>query len=271
MAQMNETLKNSDSNNSSAATTSDNSEKVAIVTGGTRGIGRAISLRLARTGYKVISLYGRDREAASALMDQANTEGLKLECLRGDLTHPEKFKLLVDEIKSKVNRVDVIVHSAASGVHKKAMDLSLKHMTWTFDINVFAIHNFLQAMLDIMVKPGAKVVAVTSSGGTRVIPYYSAVGSSKGALESLFRHYAFELAPQGINVNMVCPGLVLTDAVDAFPDRDSRTQKTIDATPSGRLTTPEDVADVVTFLISPLANQIIGQTIVVDGGKTLSS
>jgi enoyl-[acyl-carrier protein] reductase III len=120
-------------------------------------------------------------------------------------------------------------------------------------------------------KPGSRIVAVTSSGGTRVIPFYTAVGSSKGALESLFRHYAAELAPQGIAVNMVCPGLVLTDAVEAFPDKDARTQKTIDATPSGRLTTPEDVAGVVNFLMSPAASQIIGQTLVIDGGKTLSS
>lgn len=245
-------------------------KKVALVTGGTRGIGRAVSLGLAKLGYKVFSLYGRDKTSAEETVNAAKELGLELETVRGDLTHPEKFQALVTEIKGKTDHIDAIVHCAASGVHKKAIELTPKHLSWTFDINVFAIHNVIQTFLPMM-KPGSRIVAVTSSGGTRVIPYYTAVGSSKGALESLFRHYAAELAPEGIAVNMVCPGLVLTDAVEAFPDKDARTQKTVDATPSGRLTTPEDVAGVVNFLMSPAASQIIGQTLVIDGGKTLSS
>jgi enoyl-[acyl-carrier protein] reductase III len=245
-------------------------KKVALITGGTRGIGRAVSLNLAEQGYQVIALYGRDRTSAQELETAAKEKNLDVKTLRGDLTHPEKFKALTDEIRAAVSRVDVIVHCAASGVHKKAMELTMKHMTWTFDINVFAIHNLIQTFLDL-IPAGGRIVGVTSSGGTRVIPFYAAVGSSKGAMESLFRHYASELAPQGIAVNLVCPGLVLTDAVEAFPDKDTRLQKTMDATPSGRLTTPEDVAQVVSFLCSPVAGQIIGQTIVIDGGKTLSS
>lgn len=245
-------------------------QKVAVITGGTRGIGRAISLQFARQGYRVFSLYGRDRTSAQETEEAAKKENLTIETIRGDLTQPEKFKALVDEIRGKVSQVDCIVHCAASGVHRNAKDLTLKHMTWTFDINVFAIHQLIQALLDIIPR-GGRIIGITSSGSTRVIPYYAAVGSSKGALESLFRHYAFELAPQGIAVNCICPGLVLTDAVDAFPDKDTRLQKTIDATPSGRLTTPEDVAEIALFLASPIAAQIVGQTLVVDGGKTLSS
>ena len=115
------------------------------------------------------------------------------------------------------------------------------------------------------------MIGVTSSGGTRVIPYYAAVGSSKGAMESLFRHYAFEWAPRDIAVNCVCPGLVLTDAVEAFPDKESRSQRALESTPTGKLTIPEDVAQLVGFLCSPFASQIVGQTIVIDGGKTLLS
>jgi enoyl-[acyl-carrier protein] reductase III len=139
----------------------------------------------------------------------------------------------------------------------------------TFEVNVFAIHSLIQALLDLMPR-GSRIVGITSIGGVRVVQYYAAVGSSKGALESLFRHYASELAPKGIVVNLVCPGLVLTDALDAFPDREARLNRNIEATPTGRLTTPEDVAQVVSFLVSPASAQIIGQTIVVDGGKTLS-
>lgn len=247
-----------------------NKEKVAVITGGTRGIGRAVSLQLAGQGYRVFALYSRDRDAAATLEQLAKQKNLHIECLRGDLTHPEKFKILMSELLSKINCVDVLVHSAASGVHRKAMELSLKHMSWTFDINVFAIHQLIRGLIDL-IPSGGRIVGITSSGGVRAIPYYAAVGASKGALESLFRHYAFELASKGISVNCVCPGLVLTDAVEVFPDKETRLDKTIEGTPSGRLTTCEDVAQVVSFLCSPGAAQIIGQTLVVDGGKTLSS
>ncbi len=244
--------------------------KTAIVTGGTRGIGRAVSLKLAQEGCKVIALYGRDRKSAEALEAEAKLQNLDLCCLRGDLTHPEKFSEIVEAIHQKTEFIDIIVHCAASGVHKEAMELSLKHLKWTYDINVFAIHQLIQALLP-KIPSGGRIVGVTSSGGVRVIPYYAAVGSSKGALESLFRHYAYELAPKGISVNCVCPGLVLTDAVEAFPDKENRTRKSIDSTPTGALTTPEDVAHLVHFLCGPLAKQIVGQTIVIDGGKTLLS
>src|SRR5262249_7226878 len=124
--------------------------KVAAVTGGTRGIGRAVSLNLARDGYRVFALYGRDREAAGALVKDAAAQDLPVETIRGDLTRPEKFKAAVDEIRAKVMHVDAIVHCAASGVHRDAAQLSVKHLTWTFEINVFAIHSLIQALLDVM-------------------------------------------------------------------------------------------------------------------------
>lgn len=247
-----------------------NESKIAVVTGGTSGIGRAVSIDLAKSGYRVLALFARNRQAADDLAEEARAGGLAIETIRGDLTHPERFKEVIHEIKTRTDRVDTLIHSAASGVHRASTELSVKHLNWTFEINVFAFH---QLMLELrpMMRTGARIIGITSSGGTRVIPFYSAVGSSKGALEALFRHYAHELAPHGIGVNMICPGLVLTSAVDAFPDRDERIRRATDATPSGRLTTPQDVANVALFLCSAAAEQIVGQTIVVDGGKTLSS
>ena len=245
-------------------------QKTAVITGGTRGIGRAVSLEFARSGYRVIALFGRDRASAEKLLEEAKVEGLSITCIRGDLTQPEKFKQVISEMRDQVQSVDALIHCAASGVHRKAKDLSIKHISWTMEINVLAIHQLIQSLLDL-IPSGGRIVGVTSSGGTRVIPYYAAVGASKGALEALFRHYAFELAPQGISVNCVCPGLVLTEAVEAFPDKETRTQKTLEATPTGRLTTPDDVAQLIKFLCSPGAAQLVGQTLVLDGGKTLSS
>lgn len=242
--------------------------KVAVVTGGTRGIGKAISLQLGKDGYKVFSLFARDRKAAEILETEAKELGLDITLLRGDLTDETKFKEVIDAIKAKTETVDVVVHSAASGVHREAMALTPKHMSWTFEINVFAVHKLLIELVPMM-KNGGRIVAITSHGGTRVIPYYTAVGSSKGALEAMFRHYAQELAPKGIAVNLVCPGMVMTDAVEAFPDKENRVKNTIDRTPTGKLTTSEEVAGVVKFLLSDAASQIVGQTIVVDGGKSL--
>jgi len=245
-------------------------KKTAVVSGGTRGIGKAVSLVLANNGYKVIALYARNKKAADKLTQEALETNLDIATLRGDLTNDEKFQLVIDEIRQQSNCIDAIVHCAASGVHRKTSDLSAKHITWTIDINVVSIHRLIQALLDLIPQNG-RIVGITSSGGTRVIPFYAAVGASKGALESLLRHYAAELAPRGIAVNCVCPGLVLTDAVESFPDKETRVEKTIKATPTQRLTTPDDVAQVVKFLCSSAASQIIGQTLVVDGGKTLSS
>jgi enoyl-[acyl-carrier protein] reductase III len=229
-----------------------------------------VSLQLARQGAKVLALYGRDSKSAGELGSLAKAEGLDLVCIKGDLCNEEKFQTVVESIKGQTSQVHFLVHCAASGVHRNAMELSMKHLRWTFEINVFAIHHLLQNLVEMMPE-GSRVIGITSSGGTRVIPYYAAVGSSKGALEALFRHYAYELAPKGIAVNLVCPGLVLTDAIDAFPDRDARIEKARSATPSGALVVSEDVAQTVSFLCQPQAAQIIGQTLIVDGGKSLLS
>ncbi len=244
--------------------------KVAVVTGGTRGIGRAVSLSLARRGAKVWALYARDRKNADSLQAVAAAEELPITSLRGDLTDEATFQAIAAQIRGETPQVNFIVHSAASGVHRNAIELTPKHLRWTFDINVFAAHQLVRTLVPHMPE-GGRIIGITSSGGTRVIPHYAAVGSSKGAIESLFRHYAFELAPRGIAVNCVCPGLVLTEAVDAFPDRDKRIGAALANTPTAKLTTPEEVSELVAFLCGPYAGQIVGQTLVIDGGKTLLS
>ena len=245
--------------------------KTAVVTGGTRGIGKAISLQLARSGVKVFALYARNRKAAEEIETIAKNENLPIKTLRGDLTDNEKLEELLNEIKANTNQVDILVHAAASGVHNTALELSEKHLKWTFNVNVFSVHNLMQGIAPLFVD-GSRVVGITSSGGTHTIPYYAAVGSSKGALESLFRHYAVEFAPKGIAVNLVCPGMVMTDAVEAFPEKEKRIEKCLSATPTGRMVTPEEVAEMVAFLtLSQAGKSIIGQTYIIDGGKCLMS
>jgi enoyl-[acyl-carrier protein] reductase III len=242
--------------------------KVAIVTGGTRGIGRAVSLALAECGASVIALYARSRKNAEELEKEAEAKGLKIRTIRGDLAHDNSYNEVVMQLQETCDHVDVLVHSAASGVHRKAMELSDRQLKWTFEINFFAIHRLTRDLFGKMGK-GGSIIGITSPGGTRVIPNYAAVGSTKGAMDALFRHYAYEFAPLGIAVNLVCPGLVMTDAAKALPELDRMLNITLDYTPTGKLTTPENVAAVVIFLTTEAGSQIAGQTIVVDGGKTL--
>lgn len=243
-------------------------EKNAVVTGGTRGIGRAVSLALAECGAQVFAIYARSRKHAESLEKEASDKGLRIKAIRGDLAHDETFTEVLGILQKECAVVDILVHSAASGVHRKAMSLSDRHLKWTFEINFFAIHRLTRELRENM-RNGSRIIGITSPGGTRVIPDYAAVASTKGAMEALFRHYANELAPEGINVNLVCPGLVMTDVAKNVPELGRLLEITAAYTPSGRLTTPEDIAEIVRFLTTDAADQIVGQTIIIDGGKGL--
>ena len=244
---------------------------IALVTGGTRGIGRAITVDLARKGYHVLALYARNRKAAESLQEEAKKEKLSVETLRGDLTDQAKIKGLLSDIKARHPKINVVVHNAASGVHRPVEELTAKHIRWTYEINVLAAHELIMGLLDYF-NEDARIIGITSSGGTHVIPYYAAVGSSKGALESLFRHYAAELAPRKIAVNLVCPGMVMTEAIEAFPDRNERVENCLRDTPTRKLTEADEVADLVSFLATSRAgSQIIGQTFRIDGGRCIKS
>lgn len=242
--------------------------KVAVVTGGTRGIGRAVSLALAEAGMRVLAPYARNRRAAEALEEEARGRGFDIVTLRGDLSKEEALRRTVEAIRERAETIDVLVHAAATGVHRPAAEITPKHLRFTLETNVVAAHALVRELLP-RIGAGGRIVGLTSAGGVRALPTYSAVGASKGALESLFRHYAVELAPRGITVNLVSPGTVRTEALDAMPETEERIAAAERRTPTGRLATPEDVAGVVLFLCTDAAAQIVGQTIVVDGGRSL--
>lgn len=250
--------------------TGDSQSKTAIVTGGTRGIGKAISEALAASGMQVFAIYARNRKAAESAAEEWQKKGLDIVPVKADLTRDEMLSEAVDTILERAKKIHTVVHAAASGVHKEVEDLTPKHFAWTFSINVFAFQKLMHKILPSL-ESGGRVIGVTSLGGQKTIPFYAAVGSSKGALESLIRHYAVELAPKGITANLVCPGMVMTDAVESFPNKEERIEKTLSGTPTGKLTTPQQVADCISFLCSDAAQQIVGQTLVVDGGKSLQA
>jgi len=240
-------------------------DKTFLITGGTRGIGQAISLRFARAGAKVIANYLRNEAAAGNLKTVAANERLEISLCRADLTTKRGLEQLNHFLEEQSPQISGLVHCAATGVHRRFEELTDRHFDWTFDLNVRAFFNLVRLLADRF-SDGSSILAVSSWGASRALPYYSLVGSSKGALEALVRHLAVELAPRGIRVNILTAGAVLTDAWKAIPDSSERIAETMRRTPTGRLVTVEEIASSAQFLCSGAATGVIGQTFVVDGG-----
>ena len=241
------------------------SGKTFLVTGGTRGIGQAISLRFARSGATVIANYLRNEKSAEHLKAIAAEEVLAIKLCRADLTNKEGLEKLDLSIQEHCPQLSGFVHCAATGVHRPIEELTERHFDWTFDLNVGVFFKLIKLLLGRFSK-GSSVVAVSSWGALRAMPSYSLVGSSKGALEALARHLAVELAPRGIRVNILTAGAVLTDVWKALPNSEARIAETIRRTPAGRLVTAEEVSFAAQFLCSDAAAGIIGHTLVIDGG-----
>ncbi|MFN8524313.1 MAG: enoyl-[acyl-carrier-protein] reductase FabL [Chloroflexota bacterium] len=246
----------------------DLSGKLALVTGGGRGIGRAVALELARRGADLLINYLRNAEAAEATCAEISAIGRVAQPIRGHVGDPERVQRMFDQIREGHGRLDILVNNAASGVIRSAENLDAHHWDWTMNINTRGAWLCAQQALPLM-SQGGSIVSISSLGATRVIPDYVAVGVSKAALETLTRYLAVELAPRGIRVNAVSGGLVDTDALEHFPRRDRMLEDARTRTPAGRMVTPEDIARAVAFLCGPDAEMVRGHVLVVDGGFSL--
>ncbi len=245
--------------------------RVALITGSSRGIGRAIALELAARGADIVVNYLRKRSAAEEVVASIQAVGRRAVAIKANVGNAAQIEAMFDRVRSDFGRCDILVGNVASGVVRPITQVEDKHWDWTLDINARSILRCAQQAAPLMEMQGwGRIIGITSFGSTRVFSEYGVIGVSKAAIEALVRYLAVELAPQGIVVNAVSPGIVETDALQFFPiDVRETLVEAATRTPARRVTTPEDVARVVAFLCSDDAAMIVGQTIVVDGGWSI--
>ena len=247
--------------------------KIALVTGSGRGIGRTIATHLASLGADLVVNFFRNRAPAEETAAMIHAMGRRAVVVKANIGEIEGIETLFDQVESAYGGLDLLVHNAASGFNRPALEQRPKGWDWSMNINARSLLFMAQRAVPLMeLRGGGAIVSISSQGGGRVLPDYVSVGASKAALESLTRYLAVELSPLNIVVNAVSPGIVLTDALkhfDALREDANLVERARSLTPAGRLVTPEDVAELVAFLCSPAAAMIRGQVIIIDGGYTL--
>lgn len=244
--------------------------KAALVTGSGRGIGRAIALRLAAEGADVAVNFFRDRRSAERTAAEARALGARTTVAKAHVGDPDQLRRLFEETERAFGGCDIFVANAAQGVFRPALEIEARAWDWTVNTNARAFLLGAREAARLMeARGGGAIVAISSIGAARAMPYYAAVGASKAAVESLVRSLAFELAPRGIVVNAVAGGVIETDTLRHYPERERLVEWARAHTVSGRLVTADELAGVVAWLCTDEARQIRGQTIVVDGGLTL--
>jgi enoyl-[acyl-carrier protein] reductase III len=235
-----------------------------LVTGGSRGIGKAIGLRFAELGAKRVAIgYMRNDTAAEETAAELRDLGAEPLLIRGNVTSERVLAEVEDQ-----GPWNVVVHNAATGVIRPALETEDKHWDWTLGANARALLSLARVAAPTMPK-GSSIIGISSLGSTRVLENYVLVGTSKAALESLVRYLAVELAPRGLRVNAVSGGVVETGALEHFPNKADMIRAAQKRTPAGRMVLPSDIAGAVVFLASEDADMVRGQTLVVDGGFSL--
>jgi len=249
------------------------SGKVALVTGSSRGIGRAIALRLARDGADVVVHYRRQAAAAQETAAAIAARGRRALVVQAELGEAAAIRRMFTQVRETFGGLDILVANAAATAFKPLLEQQAHHIDKTFAITVDAFVLAVQEAVKLMQGRRGKIVTVSGIDARRYIPLHGALAAAKGALEVLTAYLACELAPQGISVNGVNPGFVNTDSAHVFGEKVYRLleQNIVTYTPLQRVGTPDDIANVVAFLCSEDAAWICGQALTVDGGLSLTS
>ncbi len=246
--------------------------RVALITGSSRGIGRACALKLADAGADVVINYVSSKAAAMEVAEQVRDKGRTAVVVRADVSERDDVDSMIEFVKLEFGTLDILVSNAATGGFRPLVATTDRNFDAAMHINVRPIIYLVQAALPLLEQSEghAKVVALSSHGAAIALPMYATIGSSKAALEAMMRHWALELGGRGINFNTVRAGLVETDSTRRIPNADAIFAGRIQKSMTGdRLLNDEDVADVVLYLASPLSDLVQGETVTVDGGAAI--
>ncbi len=246
--------------------------RVALITGGARGIGRATAMKLADNGADVAIVYYNSSDEAARVVSEIEARGRRAVAIQANVADHASVKAMFETFKQHFSTLDVLVSNAASGVLKPAMKMSTKHFRWCMETNALALNHLVSEGRELMKKSsmGASVVALSSLGAQRAIPNYAFIGASKAALEALVRSLSLELAVDGIRINTISAGVVDTDALKHFPNREVLLDQYQARSLAGRVMTPEDVADGVYLLCLTESKMLMGQTIFLDAGYAVT-
>lgn len=246
--------------------------RVALVTGASRGIGRATAIKLARAGCDVVVNYVSSLSAATETAEEIASLGRRAAVVKADVGEEEDVKELLDFVKDEFGRLDVLVSNAASGGFRPLLAASPKNFEAAMNVNARSLMLLVQAAMPLLQRTEGrgKVIAVSSHGSHRALPMYGLIGGSKAALESIARHLALECGERGVNVNVVQAGLVETDSTRSLPYADQMFAGRRERSLTGdRMLLAEDVADAVLYLASSLSDLVQGATLTVDGGAAI--
>ena len=252
----------------------DLSGKVALVTGGSRGIGKACALRLAEAGADLALNYVVNRQAAMAVAEEVAEMGRDALVVKADVSEQDDVRSMMDAVKERYGRLDILVSNAATGGFRALLAATERNFHAAYDTNVLALLYLVQAAMPLLKRGDgqgrSKVITLSSHGSGIALPYYGLIGSSKAALESLVRHLTLEVGDDGVNINVVKSGLVDTDSTRKLPNAEAIFDARKDRSMMGqRMLEAGDVADAVLFLSSPLSDLVQGEVLTVDGGAAI--
>ncbi|MCA9041902.1 MAG: SDR family oxidoreductase [Planctomycetaceae bacterium] len=245
--------------------------KVALVTGSSRGIGRATALKLAQAGADIIVNYATSQAAAMELAQEILALGRQVYVIKADMGEEDDIDCMMDFIKENIGQLDILVSNAATGGFRPLLKSKRQHFHTAMDINVLSLIFLVRAAYPLLAQSQGrgKVVTISSHGSHMALPMYGLIGGSKAALESIARHLTLEIG-DNVNINVVKAGLVETDSTRKIPFSDRMfAERDTKSMMGQRVLMADDVANTILFLCSPLSDLVQGETLTVDGGSAI--
>ena len=248
--------------------------RVALITGGSRGIGRACALRLAEAGADIVINYVTSQSAAERVAEEIQALGRNVAVVKADVSQQVDIQSMIEFVGETLGRLDILVSNAATGGFRALLGATARNFHAAYETNVLALLYLVQAAMPLLERKEdegrSKVIALSSHGSHMALPFYGLIGSSKAALESLARHLTLEIGDRGVNINVVKSGLVDTDSTRRIPYADRMFEARKEKAMMGqRMLAASDVADAVLFLSSPLSDLVQGEVLTVDGGAAI--